>query len=73
MKFGWNPPGRELMRSFARSIGLPRAAGALGQTADPYFGNAVGVLLLDGRFAHVTVEGTRPDKTLGEVASLELT
>ncbi|MGI5178355.1 alkaline phosphatase D family protein [Dactylosporangium sp. CA-152071] len=72
MKFGWNPPAAKLMRALARSVGLPPPPVRWDKTADPYFGNAVGVLLLDGRSAHVTVEGTRPDKTLGKVASLQL-
>ncbi len=73
MKFGWNPPAAKLTRSLARAVGLPRPPVRWDKTADPYFGNAVGVLLLDGRTAHVMIEGTRPDKTLGQVASLTLT
>jgi hypothetical protein len=73
MKFGWNPPAAKLMRSLARAVGLPPPPVHWDRTADPYFGNAVGVLLLDGRSAHVMIEGTRPDKTLGQVASLKLT
>ncbi|MDG6104437.1 alkaline phosphatase family protein [Dactylosporangium aurantiacum] len=73
MKFGWNAPAAKLTRALARSVGLPSPPVRWDKTADPYFGNAVGVLLLDGRSAHVMIEGTRPDKTLGQVASLRLT
>ncbi|WP_432986720.1 alkaline phosphatase D family protein [Dactylosporangium sp. CA-233914] len=72
MKFGWNPPAARMMRSLARTLGLRKPVVRWRKTAGPYFGNAVGLLLLDGRSAHVTIAGTRPDKTLGEVASLKL-
>ncbi|WP_433057400.1 alkaline phosphatase D family protein [Dactylosporangium sp. CS-033363] len=72
MKFGWNPPAAKMMRSLARSLGLRKPVVRWRKTAGPYFGNAVGQLLLEGRSAHVRIEGTRPDKTLGEVASLQL-
>ncbi|MGI5244729.1 alkaline phosphatase D family protein [Dactylosporangium sp. CA-139066] len=72
MKFGWNPPAARMMRSLARTLGLPKPVVRWRKTAGPYFGNAVGLLLVDGRSAHVRIEGTRPDKSLGEVASLKL-
>ncbi|GAA2334200.1 alkaline phosphatase D family protein [Dactylosporangium salmoneum] len=72
MKFGWNPPAARMMRSLARTLGLRKPPVRWRKTAGPYFGNAVGLLLLEGRSAHVTIEGTRPDKSLGEVASLKL-
>lgn len=73
MKFGWNPPAARLMRSLARALGLRRPVVRWRKTAGPYFGNAVGLLVLEGRTAHVAIEGTLPDKTLGEVAALKLT
>ncbi|GAA4247929.1 alkaline phosphatase D family protein [Dactylosporangium darangshiense] len=72
MKFGWNPPAARMMRSVARALGLRKPVVRWRKTAGPYFGNAVGLLLLEARAAHVAIEGTRPDKTLGEVASLKL-
>jgi hypothetical protein len=72
MKFGWNPPAARLMRSLARTLGLRRPVVRWRKTAGPYFGNAVGLLVLEGRAAHVAIEGTRPDKTLAEVAALKL-
>jgi hypothetical protein len=72
MKFGWNPPAARMMRSLARMLGIRKPIVRWRKTAGPYFGNAVGLLVLEGRSAHVMIEGTRPDKTLGEVASLKL-
>jgi hypothetical protein len=72
MKFGWNPPAARLMRSLARALGLRKPVVRWRKTAGPYFGNAVGLLLHEGRSAHVAIEGTRPDKTLAEVAALKL-
>ncbi|WP_432836098.1 alkaline phosphatase D family protein [Dactylosporangium sp. CA-092794] len=72
MKFGWNPPAARVMRSVARSLGLRRPAVRWRKIADPYFGNAVGLLLIEGRTAHVSIQGTLPDKTLREVAALKL-
>jgi hypothetical protein len=72
MKFGWNRLAARVMRSLARALGLRKPAVRWRKTAGPYFGNAVGLLLLDGRSARVMIEGTQPDKTLDEVASLTL-
>ncbi|GAA2628826.1 alkaline phosphatase D family protein [Dactylosporangium fulvum] len=72
MKFGWNPPAARMMRSFARVLGLGKPVVRWKKLAGPHFGNAVGLLLLEGRAARVVIQGTRPDKSLGEVAALKL-
>jgi hypothetical protein len=72
MKFGWNPPAARIMRSLARTLGLRKPVVRWRKIAGPYFGNAVGLLVLEGRAAHVSIEGTLPDKTLSEVAALKL-
>ncbi|GGM20227.1 alkaline phosphatase D family protein [Dactylosporangium sucinum] len=72
MKFGWNPPAARMMRWAARMFGVRKPVVRWKKLAGPHFGNAVGLLVLQGRSAHVNFQGTRPDKTLGEVAALTL-
>jgi hypothetical protein len=73
MRFGWSRSAARLTRAFARTVGQPRPSLRWQKLAGPYFGNAVGVLVHQGRSAHLTLEGTTPDKRLVPVAALALT
>jgi hypothetical protein len=73
MRFGWSPSAARLTRALARTVGQPRPSLRWRKLAGPYFGNAVGVLVHQGRSAHLTIEGTTPDKRLVPVAALSLT
>ncbi len=72
MRFGWNPSAARGLRAFARTIGLRRPVVRWRKLMGPYFGNAVGTLVHNGRQARVTIEGTEPDKKLTVVGQLRL-
>ena len=72
MRFGWNPSAARGLRAFARTIGLRGPVVRWRKLMGPYFGNAVGTLVHNGRQARVTIEGTEPDKKLTVVGQLRL-
>jgi hypothetical protein len=72
MRFGWNASAARVMRGLARSLGVRRPVVRWRKLAGPYFGNAISQLVHNGRSATVIIEGTRQDKTLTPVATVEL-
>jgi hypothetical protein len=72
IRVAWNRGSAQAMRACARTVGLRRPMVRWRNIAGPHFGNAVGELVLNGRSAHVTIDATRPDKSLARVASLDL-
>jgi hypothetical protein len=73
MRFGWNASAARVMRALARSLGVRGPVVRWQKLAGPYFGNAVSQLVHNGRSASVIIEGTRKDKTLTPLATVELT
>jgi hypothetical protein len=70
MRFSWSRAAAKGVRGLARSAGVPRPTWSWKRLAGPYFGNAVSTLLLTGRTATVTVEGTAKGGDLFEVAEV---
>jgi len=72
IRVAWNRGSARAMRACARTVGLRRPMVRWRNVTGPHFGNAVSELVLNGRSAHVTIEATRPDKSLARIASLDL-
>jgi hypothetical protein len=72
MRLSWSRAAAHSVRGLARTAGVPRPRLRWTRKAGPYFGNAVSTLRLDGRQARVRVEGTEPDGSLAEVATVDL-
>jgi PhoD-like phosphatase len=72
MRLGWNRSAANALRAIARAVGLGKPAVRWRKLLGPYFGNAVSTLVHSGPQARVTIEGTRPDKTLTVVGQLRL-
>ena len=72
MRLGWNRSAANAMRAAARVVGLRKPAVRWRKLVGPYFGNAVSILVHNGRQSRVTIEGTRPDKKLTVVGQLRL-
>ena len=72
MRFSWSRAAAHSVRGLARTIGVPRPGLRWTREAGPYFGNAVSTLRLDDRAARIRVEGTSPDGSLTEVATVDL-
>jgi hypothetical protein len=70
MRLSWSRAAARGVRGLARSAGVPRPTWSWKRLAGPYFGNAVSTLLLNGRAATVTVEGTAKGGDLFEVAEV---
>ncbi|BAL92274.1 hypothetical protein AMIS_70540 [Actinoplanes missouriensis 431] len=70
MRFSWSRAVARVARGLAKSAGVAKPALRWKRVAGPYFGNAVGVLRLEGRAATVTIEGTKKDGELFDVASV---
>jgi hypothetical protein len=73
MRLGWNPAVTRLARTAARLAGLHEPPLRWRRISGPYFGNAISVLVHTGRSARVSIEGTRPDKSLTLVDERSLT
>jgi hypothetical protein len=72
MSLGWWRFPSSLTRALARSAGLGRPVVHWRKVAGPYYGNAISTLVLDGRSAEVTIEGTTKDGDLKAVARVPL-
>ncbi|GAB3157989.1 alkaline phosphatase D family protein [Micromonospora sonneratiae] len=73
MRLGWWRGPAGIARSLARSIGVGREPVRWRKLAGPYFGNAVGTLMLQERAAEVLIEGTDRGGALRTVARRWLT
>ncbi|MER7456178.1 alkaline phosphatase D family protein [Micromonospora sp. NPDC126480] len=73
MRLGWSPGPSGATRALARSAGVRRSPVRWRKLAGPYFGNAVGILVHDGRSAEVTIEGTGSEGELRPVMHHRLT
>ncbi len=73
MRLGWSSGPSGATRALARSAGVRRPSVRWRKLAGPYFGNAVGTLVHDGRSAEVTIEGTGSEGELREVMHHRLT
>jgi hypothetical protein len=72
MSLGWFRFPSSLTRALARSVGLGRPMVRWRKLAGPYYGNAISTLVLRGRRAEVTIEGTTRDGDLRAVARVPL-
>ncbi|HEX6501256.1 MAG TPA: alkaline phosphatase D family protein [Micromonosporaceae bacterium] len=70
---GWGGWASAVARALARTTGAGRPTVGWNKIVGPYFGNAIGRLVLTRRSATVTIEGTTPDGTLYPVAHTDLT
>jgi hypothetical protein len=72
VRFGWSRGAAAAARALARLVGTPAPGVRWDLVSGPYFGNAVGTLVHNGRSATVTIEGTAPDGRLHPLAELAL-
>jgi hypothetical protein len=72
LRTGWWPGMRAGVRRIGRLAGVPRQHLRWRRRAGPYFGTAIGTLVLDGRSARVTIDGARTDHTLAPVLQVAL-
>ncbi|MDI6097659.1 alkaline phosphatase D family protein [Actinoplanes sp. NEAU-A12] len=71
MRAAWSRALAQLARGLARTASVHRPALRWKRLAGPYFGNAVGTLILDGPVATALIEGTTKAGELFEVASVD--
>ena len=72
LRTGWWPGVRAGVRRIGRLAGVPRQPLRWRRRAGPYFGTAIGTLVLDGRSARVTIEGAHTDHQLAPVLEVAL-